>query len=88
MREFSAYFLERLLDIKLHQFTKRIVHTQENERIRAVEQGVLSGAHWSRDFNERYKDTPLKEAQTEYRTGRGVTMEVVWTYSNKHNVSR
>ena len=53
-----------------------------------MEQGVLSGALWSRDFNERYKDTPLKEAQTEYRTGRGVTMEVVWTHSNKHNVSR
>ena len=62
------------------------LRVQEKGRIRAVVEGEVEGVHCSRDFNEKYKDSPGEEVQTEYRNHKAVTIEVVRIHSKHHFV--
>ena len=83
-KEFMTYYLKKLKQHKLHRWTKRFIHDAGRMRKEAVQGGTKTynnvtrgmGIHVSRDFNEKYSDSPFQEVQSEHWHSRGLTMEV------------
>lgn len=85
--ELTTYYAEKLMYMKRHMWSKRNSHVWDKARVAAVQDGTVKGVAASRDFSEKYSDSPGEEVQSEYFSAQSVAIEVVRALIRKLNAN-